>query len=125
MRYEFKLYDENGDEVDHSLPGKMEVCPRCDGTGTHLTPSIGNHAYSAEEFYEAFSEPEDRAEYFRRGGIYDVQCERCHGKNVVMIVDEERVRSAEDVALLERLHEKWREDREYESERRAEREMGA
>ena len=60
MRYEFKLYDENGDEHDHSLPGKMEVCPRCDGAGTHLTPSIEEHAYTGEEFMEAFSEPEDR-----------------------------------------------------------------
>lgn len=30
--------DDEGDEVQIALPGKMEVCPRCDGEGAHLTP---------------------------------------------------------------------------------------
>src|ERR1700678_339673 len=79
--------DEFGNDLAHSFPAVNEVCDRCEGHGTHLTPSIGEHAYSSEEFCESFCEPEDRAEYFKRGGIYDVQCEACHGANVVAVVD--------------------------------------
>ena len=82
--------EETGDEVEHELPARMEVCPRCDGHGTHLNPSIGEHAYTREEFDETFDD-EDREEYFRRGGKYDVQCLSCRGKNVVAVVDEERL----------------------------------
>ena len=83
--------DEDGEEVTHSFPCKNEVCPRCEGYGTHLTPSIGNHAYSHEEFYESFPDDEDREEYFKRGGIYDVQCEECKGNKVIEVVDESRL----------------------------------
>lgn len=88
MLIEVKYWDENGEAVEVELPGKMAVCPRCEGHGTHLNPAIGEHAYSAEEFAEAFPEPEDREQYFRRGGIYDVKCEECGGRNVVPEVDE-------------------------------------
>lgn len=88
-------YDNDGNEVTHSFPAVNEVCDRCDGHGTYLNPSIGNHAYSIEEFYESFSDDEDRAEYFKRGGIYDVQCEQCHGANVVAVVDETHLSPAD------------------------------
>lgn len=42
--------NEDGDEVTAKVPHVNEVCDRCEGHGTHLTPSIGMHAYSAEEF---------------------------------------------------------------------------
>jgi hypothetical protein len=48
------------------------------------------HAYSAEEFFDEFDE-EEREEYFRPGGRYDVQCETCGGKNVILVVDEDDV----------------------------------
>lgn len=82
--------DEDGEEVTHSFPCKNEVCPRCEGYGTHLTPSIGNHAYSQEEFNESFDD-EGREEYFKRGGIYDVQCEECKGNKVIEVVDESKL----------------------------------
>jgi hypothetical protein len=40
-----------------------------------------------EEFNESFDE-EGREEYFRHGGIYDVECEECHGERVVAGLDE-------------------------------------
>ena len=83
----FILYTDNGTEVELTLPGKFEVCDRCEGHGTHLNPSIGEHAYTPEEFAESFDD-EERAEYFRHGGMYDVQCEECHGQRVVLVVDE-------------------------------------
>jgi len=76
------------EEREITLPVKMEVCDRCQGHGFHLTPSIGEHAYSMRAFREAFPEDEDREEYFKRGGRYDVQCLTCKGRNVVPVVDE-------------------------------------
>ncbi len=84
-------FNEEGEEVTATFPHKNEVCPRCEGEGGHLTPSIGNHAYSQEEFEEAFDDEESRAAYFQRGGMYDVQCEVCHGNKVVPIVDEDKL----------------------------------
>jgi hypothetical protein len=83
-----KLYDDEGEEVEHTFPSKNEVCPTCEGFGTHLNPSIGQHAYTMEEFNESFPEDEDKDNYFRRGGIYDVQCEECKGNKVIQVVDE-------------------------------------
>jgi len=118
------LTDDCGDDVDHELPARFEVCPRCEGHGTHLNPSIGEHVYSAEEFYESFPEPEDRAEYFKRGGIYDVTCQECRGHRVVPVVDEARLDEAQ-----KKVHAEWlkqEEDRrKFEAECRAERMMEA
>ena len=107
------------EETDESLPGKFEVCPRCEGHGTHLTPSIGEHAYSAEEFNESFSDEEDRAEYFKRGGIYDVQCYECKGEKVVLVVDEDACRTDEEKALLEMYYHQCEEQARDAAEDRA------
>ena len=75
-------------QVEHDLPARMFVCDRCEGHGTILNPSIGEHAYTAEEFDLEFSEDE-KTEYFKRGGIYDVICPECKGKNVVLGIDDD------------------------------------
>jgi hypothetical protein len=80
---------EDDSEIEYKLPSKMKVCSRCEGYGSHLTPSIGQHAYSREEFEESFYDPEDQEQYFKRGGIYDVPCEVCHGNNVISIPNED------------------------------------
>ena len=115
--------NDDGDEIEVKLPAKKEVCPRCEGHGTHLTPSIGEHAYSAEEFYEAFSEEEDRAEYFKRGGIYDVTCHECKGQNVIDVVDEDACTSDEQKAHLAAWENEEEEHARYEAEARAEARM--
>lgn len=73
---------------EYTLPARFEVCDRCEGYGTHLQEDIGSHAYSAEEFAESFDD-EERGEYFKRGGRYDVQCSTCRGARVVLVVDED------------------------------------
>ncbi len=118
--------NEDGEEVEVDLPAKNEVCPRCEGHGMHLTPSIGQYAYSREEFEESFDEDE-RAEYFKRGGMYDVVCETCHGKNVVLVIDEEWIDkngSLEEKEALAAYIEKLQDDAEYEREVAAERRYG-
>lgn len=83
------LWDESGnEETEVSFPSKKEVCPECNGEGSVLREGLRGYAFSAEEFCETFSEPEDQAEYFKRGGIYDETCPCCHGKNVIDVIDE-------------------------------------
>jgi hypothetical protein len=99
-----------GLEITHTLPARFEVCGRCEGHGSHLTPSIGEHAYTREEFDETFHDPDDRAEYFRRGGIYDVECTECHGRRVVPVVHEAEAtrtrRGRRVLAIFEALQER-------------------
>lgn len=113
-----QLFDEFDDECEHELPAKHEVCSRCEGYGTHLHPAIGGHAYTPEEFNEAFSEPEEREAYFARGGMYDVPCEECCGARVVVVVDESACQG-ENRALLEQYRKQERERAQSEAEDRA------
>lgn len=85
MNFKFQDYDDDDDdnEIESTLPGKMEVCSDCGGESYVLSPSIRNHCYSQEEFDESFDD-EEREEYFTRGGRYDVICPTCNGKNVVV-----------------------------------------
>lgn len=115
--------DENGDDAEVELPSHMDVCGDCEGHGTVMNESMRNYAYSREEFDEAFPEDEDREQYFKRGGIYDVQCPTCHGRNVVPVVDEEKL-TEEQKAQYEVYLAYCRDQRAYEAEERHEREMG-
>jgi hypothetical protein len=114
---------EEGDtEVAHQLPAKREVCPRCDGQGTHLNPNIGNHAYTPEEFEEAFHDEEDREQYFTRGGIYDVPCERCNREKVVDMVNTEEL-GRRDPDLLKRYEAHLKDEADYRAEAASEQRM--
>lgn len=117
MIFEFTFVDDDGDECSAELPARHEVCGRCEGHGTHLREAIGSYAYSREEFEESFDE-EEREEYFRRGGRYDVTCSECNGKRVVVVVDEEACRSHEQKALLKAYREAERERLQSEAEDR-------
>ena len=103
MNIEYTWIDDEGEEITHSFPAVNEVCDRCEGFGTHLNPSIGNHAYSREEFEESFDE-EEQEEYFRHGGRYDVQCEVCNGNKVILVVDELHLFN-EDIELYKQYKE--------------------
>lgn len=119
--------NEDGDEVTHTFPSTNEVCTRCEGYGTHLNPNIGEHAYSSEEFAESFPDDEDmgfnpREEYFKRGGIYDVQCETCHGNKVIEVADESKMTDEQKTLFAE--YEKHEEQMaRYDAEDRATRRM--
>jgi hypothetical protein len=108
-----------------TLPACMAVCSRCEGHGSHLTESIGEHAYTSEEFYEAFDDEESRHEYFRRGGRYDVTCRECHGMRVVKVPDEEAcARDPKLAADLKRIEDHLEQEQRWRDEDRHEREMG-
>jgi predicted methyltransferase len=83
------------------------------------------YAYTSED--EEFHDPEFREEYFKRGGIYDVQCPTCKGKNVVLVVGEDILNEKQKADYA--LYQEWKEERdqadaEYEAECRMERMMG-
>lgn len=117
---EFTYEDEEAVEHTAQLPARFEVCTRCEGHGTHLHPSIGQHAYSMEEFNEAFDDDESRQAYFERGGMYDVPCEECHGKRVVAVVDVKALKR-QDPALYARYQTALRVERECRAEEESER----
>ncbi len=100
------IEDEDGCEVEHKLPSMMEVCDECGGHTYVLCEGMRGHAYSTEEFNESFDD-EEQAEYFRYGGMYDVVCHVCKGKNVVPVVDESMLD-----ANQKKLYAEWQEQEE-------------
>lgn len=120
---QFTAIDDEGMETEHELPAKFGVCSGCEGHGSRLCDGMRGHAYTAEEFYDSFDE-EEAAEYFKRGGRYDVTCDECQGKRVVLVVDEAACRSPELKATLELYYAKLEDDYEYRRECEAERRMG-
>ncbi len=112
------LVDSDGCEVEHDLPARFEVCPRCEGRGTHVNPAIDGHGISQDEWERDWDE-ESRENYF--SGVYDVACYECNGLRVVPVVDEDRCPPDLLAAYLER----EREDAEFEAVCRMERMMGA
>ena len=121
------LFDDSEQgETEHHLPAKFEVCARCEGYGTHLNPSIGQHAYTSEEFEESFPDGEQREAYFSRGGMYDVRCEVCRGDRVVLEVDEQCCSAAGlwDVLQAWRKQERERMQSEADDRRTMARESG-
>tara|TARA_Y100000310_G_scaffold311232_1_gene357321 strand:- start:635 stop:949 length:315 start_codon:yes stop_codon:yes gene_type:complete len=71
-------------EYEIELPWKWEVCDLCNGKGTHVNPSIDSNGLTAEDFAE---DPDFQEDYF--GGVYDQQCNECHGRSTVMVPNEE------------------------------------
>ncbi len=90
----FKYTNEDGDEIELDLPTRMEVCDECEGHGFVLCEGMRGHAYTREEFEDSFDD-EERGEYFKWGGRYDVPCPTCGGKNVVPVVDEAKLDAEE------------------------------
>lgn len=62
---------------------KFEVCPTCNGRGTHVSPSIDSGGITMSEWAEW--DPEERDYYM--SGRYDVTCFECHGKNVIQVLE--------------------------------------
>ena len=109
--------DDSGDEYEIELPVRFDVCPTCEGHGTHLHPEIGSHAYSSEQFAEDFDD-EEREQYFRRGGVYDVTCGKCKGVKVVYVIDGERCTTEAQKKALMDIEAQGEADRAFAAEER-------
>jgi hypothetical protein len=103
---------EDGDII---IRGKYVVCDECNGAGYHLTPGLRGDV--TEMVYEMDYEEREEfmEEYTRRGGIYDVQCEKCDGKRVTMV----------PMTFSKEWDDYWRDHYETEAIYAAERAMGA
>lgn len=112
------IRDDEGEETEHLLPFKYEVCGTCTGRGKHVNPSIDCDGISQEDFDR---DPDFKDEYF--SGMYDVSCVECSGLRVVPQVDEEAC-SPEQALVVATLHEQLEEDWANDAERDAERRMG-
>lgn len=116
------IENDEGEEEEAVFPAHKVVCDVCGGFGTVLNQSIAQYAYTEQEFNEAFDD--NRHEYFKHGGIYDVKCPRCNGANVVDEIDE----TACDQHLMKKLaifRRQQEEKEEYNRICRLERAMGA
>jgi hypothetical protein len=111
--YTFEMVDDEGDEIQVTLPGKYEVCPRCEGTGTHDHPAFENGITSSEW---AEWDDDDREHYMR--GHYDVQCSRCKGLRVVCCPDEECLTAEQKQQLEQHRADQYAEAQERAWERR-------
>ncbi len=112
----FSLNDED-ECVELELPGKFQVCDRCEGKGKHVNPNIDGHGITSSEWEQDWDE-ESRDAYM--SGAYDVQCYECEGRNVTLEVDE----ANSNKEILEEFHKYIEERHRHEAECAAERRMG-
>jgi len=86
------------------FPAKTIVCPRCQGTGTHVNPAVDGHGLTADELQD-----EDFSESYT-SGTFDVTCEMCEGERVLPEVDTDRLTKRQRILWIE-LEKRKAEDR--------------
>jgi hypothetical protein len=108
----YTLYDEDGSE-EVELPSHYEVCPRCEGKGSHDCWEGGmtgdEMAEQGPDFFEDYM-----------SGMYDAKCTVCKGLRVVEVVDRDRL----SPDLLARFDKAEDERRGMEAEMEMERRLG-
>jgi hypothetical protein len=57
------ITDEDGNEL--SIPAHFEVCPRCEGEGSHVNPAVDGNGLTAEDFAPSRLSPDQQAAYSR------------------------------------------------------------
>ena len=115
ISYVFK----SGADMPVHLPGKFEVCDRCEGRGKHVNPAIDEHGLSRDDFDQ---DPDFEEAYF--SGRYDVRCYDCNGLRVMPVVDEQKLTKREKV-LYDSHCDRLADDASYAWEASQERRMGA
>lgn len=76
------------DGSDHIwVSGKMEVCPQCCGTGSHVRKDLDDSAMV--DSMREDGDDEGLAAYFN--GAFDERCTLCNGKNVVLQANEDSI----------------------------------
>jgi len=115
------LTDDEGEEVEHALPARYDVCPACEGRGKHVDPNIDASGWRHEDdSHDPWDDEDDDGRTAYQRGVYDVPCATCHGKRVVLEVDTR----ACDPKVLEAWSDQCEDDAEYAAMVRAERAFG-
>lgn len=117
---EIFFVDDWGDEVSLDVKPKKEVCPECDGEGSHIHNAFRYDSFSP---YDADREGVDFHETVKDmvSGRYDVVCSECKGLRVVDVPDLSCLTESE----LKSYQETLRINAECERMMRVERKMGA
>jgi len=118
MTAEVSIEDEDGNEIVEDMPVKYEVCDTCEGSGSHVNPSIDCNGLTSDDFY---NDPDFAEDY--SAGRYDVTCYGCGGKRVVPVVNTSRLNERQKEVLHE-IEENARYEAEYQAEVAAERRFG-
>ena len=79
-----QIFVEDDDGIERELPTRFEACDVCDGKGTHVNPNIDRQGLTGDDFH---NDP-DFFDNYRRGD-YDISCNRCGGRRVIAVVDED------------------------------------
>ena len=116
MKFTFTQESDEGEETSYILPLTMDVCPTCKGRGTHINPSVDAGGYNDDG-----DDVDEYGENLYLSGFYNVNCQTCHGRNVVPSID----RHAADRDALKVWDKKSEEEEEFEAMCRSERRMGA
>mgnify|MGYP001086322777 CR=1 FL=1 len=99
------------------VTGHMEVCPTCQGTGSHVRHDLDDSAMV--DSMREDGDYEGLEAYF--GGAFDEICTECDGKNVVLVPDWESIPEWARKAM-----KRFDDDRAYDrAVMEAERRMGA
>ncbi len=106
----------NGDSIG-TIHVKYEVCPTCNGKGSHTNPSVDAGGIPQRRFNR---DPEFERNY--NSGMYDVDCNECNGKRVV---PRPNPVGSEEQDVYEQYTEELEAKRDFERQRAAERAMGA
>jgi hypothetical protein len=115
MKIRFTHYSEDGSEIEIELPGEYVVCSNCRGKGTHVNRAIDGNGLSAQDFAD---DPDFERDYFN--GVYDVPCDDCHGKRVMLAVDHAQA----DPSDLKKYYVMQQDEAAYQAECDFERRMG-
>lgn len=104
----FWVVTKKGNAFEMELPAKHELCPRCEGRGSHVNPAIDENGINPQEFID---DPEFEENYF--GGLYDVACYECKGLRVITVPDKSR--------LTEKMKDRVERHEQIEADERTER----
>jgi predicted methyltransferase len=102
MTATFTTETDEGEEVEHTVYLKFELCHLCEGRGSHVNPSIDSHGLSREDFDD---DPDFAEDYMQ--GAYDVPCSICHGRRVEAVVDEHATKPEIVAAYQEQEQAAW------------------
>jgi hypothetical protein len=104
---------DTGDDVEHTIPAKFEICRRCEGVGHHTNPAIDGHGITADEWNGPDWDDESKETYLSGG--YDVPCEDGCAEGKVLVPDLTHA-GPDVVAVVER----WQEETSAAARSRAE-----
>jgi DnaJ-class molecular chaperone len=82
-----------------------QICPACNGNGSHVNPAIDAGGISSQEF----ADDPDFAEAYM-SGMYDLPCEKCNGSGKITDEQATAIHAAADDRRLAAL-----EDGDFES----------